>query len=508
MKLTTKEQMNAIDAAAIEQYQIPSILLMEQAAYSVFEYIKGQYKETKKITILCGPGNNGGDGFALARQIEMWSYHQVEVVLLASSQKLSVDGTTYYTICKNMGIKVLEDIEIGHLERVLEHSDIIVDALFGTGLTKLICGKYAEVIRRINDSGRPVISVDIPSGIEANTGKVLGSAVKADITISFALPKLGLYLYPGTYYSGKVMVTEIGIPKEIIERCPSKIFIIDKEQAKEYLPKRSMRSNKGSYGKVLIIGGQRGMSGAPILSAGSCMRSGAGTVTVAVPESINDILEVKLTEAMTIPLPDHDGHLGVGAEAKLAEIIDRYDVIAIGPGMGRHEELSGILRIVLESDKPCIIDADGIYILKGQLELLKSRKAPTVITPHPGEMAHLIDISIAEILDNPLQVANNFVREYPVTLVLKLERTVIVDSGAIYINTTGNNGLAKGGSGDVLTGIISALIGQKVPPNHAAKLGVYLHGLSADKLSQEKTVYSLIPGDISLKLGESFRELI
>lgn len=500
--------MNAIDAAAISKYQIPSVLLMEHAAYSIFEYIKKQYKETKRITILCGAGNNGGDGFALARQIAIWSCHQVQLVLLASPSKLSVDSAVYYTICRNMGINIVEDVEMECLDKLIESSDIIVDALFGTGLTKPVQGKYAEVIQKINESSKRVISIDIPSGIEANTGKILGTAVRADVTISFALPKLGLYLYPGSYHAGEIIVTDIGIPKEIIEECPSNSFTMDKEQAKAYLPKRNMRSNKGTYGKVLIIGGQKGMSGAVALSAGSCMQSGAGTVTVAVPGSINDILQVKLTEAMTIPLPDSKGHLGAEAQIMLEKIIDKYDVIAIGPGMGRSKESAGIIKLVLDSDKPCIIDADGIYILKGQLELLKNRKAPTVLTPHPGEMAHLIDTSITQILENPLQVATDFVSNYPVTLVLKLERTLIVDSEAIYINTTGNNGLAKGGSGDVLTGIISALIGQKVPSNHAARLGVYLHGRAADKLSREKTVYSLMPGEISMKLGEIFGELI
>ncbi|MEG0014391.1 MAG: NAD(P)H-hydrate dehydratase [Cellulosilyticaceae bacterium] len=507
MKLTTKAQINAIDQEAIQDYKIPSILLMEHAAYSVFRYIDKQYETRQSITILCGPGNNGGDGLALARQLVIGAKHKVKVILLAIPQKLSLDGQTYYEMCKQMNVNIKEGYAFLKIQRALEGADIIVDALFGTGLTRPITGQYYNVIEWINSQDKTVISIDMPSGISADTGQVLGIAIKASVTISFALPKLGLYLYPGIDYVGRIMIKDIGVPKTILENCPSRIFAMDEIYAKAYLPRRYTRSNKGTYGKVLIIGGQSGMSGAVTLAGESCMRSGAGTVTIAVPKSISDILEINLTESMTITLPDDEGQLSVEAVPILRKLIEKYDVLAVGPGIGRSKAIEEILKVVLESNKPCVIDADGLYALKNHLEFLKTRTSPVVLTPHPGELAYLMDKSISDILENPLRISEEFIKQYPVTLVLKLERTIIKDAEKTFINTTGNNGLAKGGSGDVLTGIITALMGQNVPPNEAARLGVYIHGKAADKMIEEKSRYSLLPHDINNGIGKIFREI-
>lgn len=508
MKLVSGLQMKQIDQEAITRYGIPSILLMEHAAYSVYRWIQDEYKEAKSISILCGPGNNGGDGLALARQLATWSSHDVKVILLATEKQLSVDGRCYYEICKQTHIPLIFLEEGNQIEDMLQNSEIIVDALFGTGLSRSIEGKYYTVIEKLNQLGKVVISVDIPSGIHADTGKVLGIAVKAHATITFALPKIGLYLYPGIDYVGKLIIADIGIPRDITKECATSMFTMDEVAAKEYLPTRSTRSNKGSYGKVFIIGGQKGMSGAVVLCATSCISTGAGTVTLGIPESIQDIISNKLTEAMTIGLPEVKGHFSLEATPRIKELIARYDVIAIGPGLGRSEEVKSIIQVVLASDKPCVIDADGLYALKPYLNQLKSRKAPTVLTPHPGEMAYLIDETIDNILEDPITYAKQFVEKYSVTLVLKLEKTLIVDQEVTYINTTGNNGLAKGGSGDVLTGIITALIGQKVPEEKAARLGVYMHGRAADMLAEEKTVYAVIPSEVSKYLGKVFKQLI
>lgn len=500
--------MNAIDERAIKEYGIPSILLMEQAAYSVFKYLEKEYADKHNITILCGPGNNGGDGLALARQLTIWSKHEVKVLLIAKKDQLTPDGIAYYKICKNMQIAVLEQLEIDQICNIVKQSDIIIDALFGTGLSRPIIGNYYEIITTINQSGKFVLSVDMPSGIETDTGKILGNAVRADITITFALPKIGMYIYPGIEYAGKIIVAEIGIPIQILEECPSNIERTDAEYVKKYLPIRKIRSNKGSYGKVLLIGGSQGMSGAITLAAQSCMRTGAGTVTVAVPRSIGNILEVKSTESMTIYLEEQDGHIAEVAKETLKKIIPKYDVVGIGPGMGRSEALEKIVEIVLKSDKPCVIDADGLYALKNQLHLLSQRKAPTVLTPHPGEMSYLTGQSIEEIINHPLEVVKEFIKCYPVGIILKLEKMISADLEKICINPSGNNGLAKGGSGDVLTGIITSLIGQNIHFTEAMRLGTYIYGKAADHLMKSKTVYNLLPGDISLEIGSVFRELV
>ncbi|MGL6173130.1 MAG: NAD(P)H-hydrate dehydratase [Cellulosilyticaceae bacterium] len=508
MKLTTKAQMNAIDERAIKEYGIPGILLMEHAAYSLFRHLENRGVEGEKITILCGPGNNGGDGLALARLLKIGSKCSVQVILMASPNKLTIDGSSYYQICKKMNITLLENLEVDQICETIRNCDIIVDALFGTGLVRELRGDYYEVIQYINEIGKYVISADVPSGIHADTGKVLGIAVKADVTITFALPKVGLYIYPGIEYVGKIIVAEIGIPIQVIEECPSNVERIDEKCVKQYLPLRMIRSNKGTYGKVLLIGGSQGMSGAIALAAQSCMRTGAGTVTVAVPNSIGDILEAKSTESMTVYLEEQGGCIAETAKEVLESIVPKYDVIGIGPGMGRSIELEKILESVLKSDKPCVIDADGLYALKNQLQLLAERKAPTVLTPHPGEMAYLTGKPIEEILNNPIEVVKEFVRSYPVGVMLKLERMIIVDSEKIFINTTGNNGLAKGGSGDVLTGIITSLIGQNIPFTKAMRLGAFIHGKAADNLRKSTTVYSFLPGDICLEIGCVLKELV
>lgn len=507
MKLTTKAQINDIDNKAVADFKIPSVLLMEHAAYSIFRYITNYYEPMKEITILCGPGNNGGDGLALARQLIIWSKHKVKVILFASPDKLSTDGKLYYEMCKQMGVNIKEKCCFEDIKEISERADIIIDALFGTGLTRPIIGEIYQVIEWINSLGKEVISIDMPSGINADTGKVLGTAIKASVTISFVLPKVGLYLYPGIDYAGEIIIEEIGIPSSVLEECRSNVFTMEEVDARSYLPKRYTRSNKGSYGKILIIGGKPGMSGAVSLAVESCMRSGAGTVTVAVPKSLRDVVEIKLTESMTIALPEDKEGMSLEAVPILRELIEKYDVISVGPGIGRNASIKEIVKIVLESDKPCVIDADGLYALKDQLDLLKLRKAPVVLTPHPGEMAYLMNKSIAEILENPLLISEEFISQYPAVLVLKLERTIIKDSKETFINTTGNNGLSKGGSGDVLTGIITSLIGQKVEPNKAARLGVYIHGKTGEKITEEKSRYSLLPSDINRGIGKVFREL-
>ncbi len=513
MKLVTAMQMKDIDNRAINQYNIPSILLMEHAAYSVYHYIKeyfGKSIENKKISIICGAGNNGGDGLALARQLVAFSKGKVEVILLASEDRLTKDSKVYYEACKNIGIPihVLSKGIPKEMDTHLSQSDIIIDALFGTGLTRNLESIYFDIIEKINHTNAYIISMDIPSGIDADTGTVKGIAVKANVTITFQLPKLGMFFYPAIDYIGELIVANIGIPQNLIDTFNVPTWSIDEEMAKKLLPKRYTRSNKGTYGKVLFIGGQVGMSGAITLASLSALKVGAGVVTAAVPKSICDVLEQKITEVITIPLEDEDGHIVPSAEEKLISIIQQYDILAIGPGIGRHSGITQILSVVLDSLKPCVIDADALYALKPLLDRTKEREMPIIITPHPGEMSMLSEQSIPYILENSSKVALSFSAKNNIITVLKTERTLVADpDGDLYINTTGNPGMAKAGSGDVLTGIIAGLYAQGLSAKEAAILGVYLHGRSGDIARSKLSDYAILPSDVLKGVEEVFLEL-
>lgn len=510
MELLTPSQMRKVDEAATREYKIPSILLMEHAAYQVFSYIQ-EYEKEKDVVIVCGPGNNGGDGLALARQLVSFSKRDVKVVMLCSKEKLTEDGKCYYDICQNMGIDILhmmEDNKGVALENI-EKASVLVDAVFGTGLSRAVEGRFKEVIEAINRGHQKVISIDIPSGLDGLTGKVQGGCVEADVTITFVRPKLGLYLYPGILYTGEVRMVNIGIPQKLIDETDVKYFSIEKEGVKALLPERLVRSNKGSFGKVLTIGGSLGMAGAITLTSMAAYKAGCGTVTVAVPRSIIGIMQQKLTEVMAIGLEDSEGYFGEKASDELAKLLPSYQVIAIGPGMGRSRENLALLIEVLSSDKPCVLDADALYFIPEVLELIKVRKAPTIITPHPGEMARIVGTEIGEILDEPIKYAMDFATKYHVITVLKLEKTVIANTdGNIYINRCGNSGLAKGGSGDTLTGIITGLLAQHMLPIHAVQLGVYLQTRSADLVKSVLSEYSFVASDVIQNLGQVYLELI
>lgn len=501
--------MQEIDKQAIEEYNIPGILLMEHAAYHVFSEL--QKEEGKKILIVCGPGNNGGDGLAIARQLKLWSKCQVKILMAAKIEKLTRDGEIYYQMCNALQIDQIH-LKTDNLEEVMyqiEDADVVVDALFGVGISRPITGVYYELIERINQSSGKVISVDLPSGIDGRTGKVQGIAVKADVTITFTMPKLGLYLYPGLCYRGELKVVDIGIPKSLIEETKVHTYSIDKEEMPVLLPSRPVRSHKGTFGKVLTIGGKLGMAGAITLTSKAAYQVGCGTVTAMVPNSIIEVIQYKLTEVMAIGASDKEGHFSKNAVFQLKELLQQYDVVAIGPGMGREKEHLHMIIEVLSSDKPCVIDADALYFVPQVLDLLKVRKAPTILTPHPGEMAKLVGKDIQEILENPIECALDFATKYQVCLVLKLERTIIADAnGQIYLNEYGNSGLAKGGSGDTLTGIIIGLLAQHMNALDAAKLGVYLQTRAADLASKVISEYSLLATHVIDFISQAILELV
>lgn len=486
MKLVTGAQMKKIDEMAINDYQIDSIVLMEQAGMAIYTHFIEKFTIDNKICIVCGSGNNGGDGLVLARLLSENGY-DVKVWLIANVEELSKDALTSYKRYKdiyNIFCSALND------------EDIIVDAVFGTGLSRIVNDKYARVIEKINDHDSIKVSIDVPSGIDSYSGKVLGMAIVADYTFTLQIGKIGLYLNQGRLHSGGVSVLDIGIPNELIESCDTNTFLIEKKNVSSLLPKREVRSNKGSYGKVLCIGGSDRMSGAISLAALSALRSGCGSISCAVPKGVKDIVAGNLLESMTIGLNDEDGYFGKQAVEELQSVINNYTCVLFGCGIGRNPEIKALLEVVLKSNVSVVIDADGIYAFKELIEKYKYREN-IIVTPHLKEFSYLFDKNLNDVIEDSLSIAVEFAKQYPeITLVLKSETTLIVKDEITYINTYGNNGLAKGGSGDVLAGIITGIYAQNNNPVDAAVLGVFLHSYSSDILLEKQTVYSIIPSDI------------
>lgn len=353
-----------------------------------------------------------------------------------------------------------------------------------------------------------VVAVDLPTGVQADDGSLMGPCVKADVSVTFGLPKVGHLVFPGAGMCGKVVVADISLPTSLLtdeRRLP--LFCLTPREAKALLPKRKPDAHKGDAGRVLVVAGSVGLTGAAAMAAESAYRVGAGLVTLALPESLNDPMEAKLTEVMTLPLPERDRAISPEAVPKVLEFAEGVDVVAVGPGLSRKEGAAEAAReLVLRLDKPLVLDADGINALEGRAELLKERKAPTVVTPHPGEMSRLSGASIGEIQRERLKFARNFAKEHGCVVVLKGARTVIASpDGRAAINLTGDEGLASGGTGDVLTGAIAGLWAQGLPPFEAAVLGVYLHGLAGELASRELTIYGVLATDVMRRLPEAMR---
>jgi NAD(P)H-hydrate epimerase len=371
--------------------------------------------------------------------------------------------------------------------------------------------KTGRIVEVLNGSGKPIVAVDIPSGLEADTGKANGPCIRATHTVTFALPKLGLILEPGADYAGELHVADISIPTVLIEKEAPQRYLITADMVKEWLPPRPSAAHKGDFGRVMVVAGSRGMTGAACLVGEAALRAGAGLVTVAVPESLHDIMESKLTEVMTVPLPDTGkGSLSRDARQKILSLLENANVLAIGPGLSTVPEVVTMLRELLPSVRiPCVIDADGLNALAGEVDVLRKIQAPVVITPHPGEMARLMGVTIREIQEDRLSVAGKAATTWNEVSLLKGARTVVAaPNGAIYINPTGNPGMATGGSGDVLTGVVAALIAQGLGPAQAASAGAYIHGLAGDIGAGIKGMIGLTAGDILLNLPAAIMNIV
>jgi NAD(P)H-hydrate epimerase len=535
MKVVTAAEMRQIDQDTIEGIGIPGIVLMETAGSEIVRSIERHYPSAQRIGIFVGKGNNGGDGLVIARQLAH-AGRDVHIFLVSPADSFTKEARTNLDIAKNLKLQIEEiltdtaltsalgnalsiDIDVSsHFSQSrITSCDLLVDTIFGTGLRGTVSGSIADVINAINDLPIPILSVDLPSGLDADTGNPLGTCVQADRTVTIGLPKRGLLMHPGAELAGKLEIVDIGFPQQIIDSQHIKVNWTTARDAAELVPPRSPASHKGSYGRVLVVAGSTGMTGAASLTSEAALRAGAGLVTLAIPKSLSPILEVKLSEVMTLPLPETEaGSLAVSAAKTILEFAEKTkSVLAIGPGLSLHPETVALVHQLIKENRKqalgfrMVVDADGLNALAQATELISLLGTEAVITPHLGEMARLTNTPIPSLEADRIRTAVDFAKEYGLTLVLKGAPTVVSDLNEnVWINSTGNPGMSTAGMGDVLTGIIAGLMAQNMPSEKAATLGVYLHGLAGDIAAESLGMPGLIASDVLQAVPEAISSLI
>jgi ADP-dependent NAD(P)H-hydrate dehydratase / NAD(P)H-hydrate epimerase len=508
MKVATAEQMQELDRKAIETYRIPGIVLMENAGRGAAEVISNAFPDIlkKKVAIIAGKGNNGGDGFVIGRHFLNQGI-PVKAFLLADPKALRGDAETAFQIFLRMKgevIPVPSSKDYQKVKKDLEKFDLLIDSIFGTGLDAEVRGYYREVIDHLNSLQKPIVAVDIPSGLDANTGKPLGTAIRASLTITFGLPKVGHLVSPGINYVGVLKVIDITIPRRLVEEEKIQTFLLESDDIRRRLsvPRRP-DTHKGDYGHLLLIAGSVGKTGAAAMACEAALRMGAGLVTLAIPKSLNAIMEVKLTEVMTEPLPETPKQtLSLRAFNSILRLCESKKAVIIGPGIGTFKETQSlILKLIKTLNLPIVLDADGLTALATQPKILPATNRSLILTPHPGEMARLIGSTAKEVQEDRIGISRSFSQSRHVHLVLKGHRTLIATpKGEIFINPTGNPGMASGGTGDVLTGMIGGLICQGFDILPSLLISVYLHGLAGDEVAREKGEKSLIATDLIQKI--------
>ena len=478
------ENMREADQYCIEKLQVPGIILMEAAARSVVDKLVEQCRKEDKILVICGTGNNGGDGFAIARMLKIKGY-AVRVFLAGSAWMLSGDAKTNFDMLSSYQISVLTQDQALALEGIINQSDWVVDAMFGTGLDREVSGLYDQIIKYVNkvhDRGNlKVMAVDIPSGIAGNSGQIMGCAIEADETVTFCRLKPGLVLFPGKDYAGKVTVTDIGIPDTVPSLKDAYQFMLDPEDVKQLIPQRVSRSHKGLYGQLLSVSGSRSMPGAALLSAKSAYKMGTGLVNVAIPKETAMVVLTGLPEAVTTPYSEGDWEW-------IEQKVRMATAVLVGPGLSQEpyvEELLYKLFAIVPKEVPMVLDADALNWIakeKGLADLIRARKGNTILTPHLGEASRLLKWSVPEIMKHPVEAVTAIRDQYESVAVLKDAMTLVcAPDGKIFYNNTGNNGMSTAGSGDVLAGMIAGLCAQGFEVFKAAYAGVYLHGAAGDR---------------------------
>ena len=491
--IVNRDEMTSMEKRTIENMGIPQILLMERAALAVFDCITLSFEKESSVLVVAGNGNNGGDGLATARLLKLAGY-RVDIILACKEGKKSEGFLKQFEILDKMGVSFFDEFD----QIKNNKYDVVIDAIFGIGLNRKVSGDYFDAIGEINNMRACVVAIDVPSGLDVDTGKALGVSVKADKTVTMAYMKQGFLMNDAAYYTGKITVADIGILPYTAEAEPIKLFAFDKKDIKEYMPIRIKDSHKGTYGKIGIIAGSKNMAGAAIFAATAAYRMGAGIVRVFTEECNREIIQMKLPEAVLTTYEPGDE---VGIIESLDELMEWADVLLVGPGIGINSCSYLICEHVFSSyDKKLIIDADGLNILSQHPFIIENHKSKIIITPHLMEMSRLIDRDVAWIKEHKYEVATEVANKFDVTVVLKDANTYVASAydPSVYINVSGNDGMATGGSGDALAGMIAALAAntESALLHRSAMLGCYLHGICGDRAAFVKGKHSMLATDI------------
>lgn len=505
--------MNQIDQTAIKDLGIPGILLMEYAAMHV------SYKAIELLTemngshavVVAGSGNNGGDAYAVARQLLLKGY-VVSLFCLSPLHALSGDARVNADILQNMGMDMIiidSEQALERLQTACQGAHLVVDGLFGTGLNRKLDGIVLDIIAIINSHSQCTLSIDLPSGINAKTGEIMGACIHAHHTVTFFLPKTGMVQYPAANHTGSLTVADIGIPYLLADLFPELMTLTDTALVTGMLPKRPANSHKGTFGKVLVMGGSQGMAGAAGLAAKSAYRTGSGLVRLAVIPSILDTLSALVPEAVFTLLEEADGHLGEISDDLLLRIVGDCDAVLLGPGLSQNEGIiQTVAGVINRTDKPLVLDADALNLVARNTDVLSALHSPCVITPHPKEMAALLGCTVEEVQKDRVGVASSFAKKYRLTVLLKGAATVIADEkGRLAVNPTGNSGMATAGSGDVLAGMVVSLLGQGIPAFESAVAGAFLHGMAGDLAAKEMGEASVMASDIIQHIGAAYLKI-
>lgn len=515
MKILTSREMAAMDRQATEQYGIPSLTLMENAGRSVAEAaakVAGGL-EGRRVALFCGKGNNGGDGLVAARYL-LRTGARPKVYLLGSFQDISPDARANLDMATRAGVDVRavpDGSTLDELRRDVHASSLLIDAVLGTGFSPPVRGFYGEVLSFIAGLGIPLLSVDIPSGLSADSGQVEEPSLSANWTVTFGLPKVGQFLYPAAEKYGTLFLADIGFPESLEQKVESSRRLVTAASLSPSLPRCPPDSHKGRFGHILILAGSWGLVGASVLAARGALRTGAGLVTVALPESQAPPVLEGLPEAMILPLPETArGTPGERALDVLLENMTGKAVMAVGPGLSRNPETARLVRSLIPQVRvPLVIDADGLNAFAGNTSVLLESKADIVITPHPGELGRLLGLTATDIQERRIGFAQDFSKKYGVIVALKGAMTVVATpSGQVHVNPTGNPGMAAGGMGDVLTGAVAAFIGQGCGILQSTLLGVYIHGLAGDLAAARTGSRGYLAGEVADELPRAIADLV
>lgn len=502
--------MKVIDERAMIERRTSGITLMESAGRAVVEAITLRFGDVcgHEFVVFCGRGNNGGDGLVATRLLAACGAH-VTCLLLGSPAELKGETRVHYDRLTASAIPVRTITTADEVVAVLASHPVVVDAIIGTGLSRAPRGVVADVIAVLRGARCSVVSVDVPSGVDSDTGGVAGLAVRAELTVTMGLEKVGLHLYPGRALAGAISVADIGIPTDLLSGGDT--FLLDDARVHSIMPVRAPDGHKGTFGAALLVAGSRGFSGAACLAGAAAVRSGCGLVRLAVPRCICGIVESRVLEATKAPMPETaDETLGLAALDGLLELAGSVDAVGIGPGIGTSPETRElVLELLPRLMRPVLVDADGLNNLAGRLDVLGLVRAPVVLTPHPGEFARLSGLSVEQVNSDRVATSREFARRHRVTLVLKGASTVVAGpDGRVVVNPTGNSGLGSGGTGDVLSGLLVGLLAQDVEPFDAAAAAVFLHGRAGDIAAEHLTEYCLTASDVIDYLPAAFRSVL